>query len=228
MLLLARDEDEAHAPDETRRMNDKQIRDEALTLFLAGHETTANALTWTWYLLSQNPEAEAKFHAELDSVLAGRTPTFDDLLHLRYTEMVLAESMRLFPPAWAIGRRNIAEYRILDYRIPARSILLMSPYTMGRDPRWFPNPDEFNPERWHPAAAAARPKFSYFPFGGGARVCIGERFSWMEGALMLATIGQRWRLRLKPAHPVETRALITLRPKFGMQMTAEPRIRDTR
>ena len=223
MLLLSRDDDEVHQPDEIRGMTDKQIRDEALTLFLAGHETTANALTWTWYLLSQNPEAEAMFHAELDTVLNGRTPSFDDLLRLRYTEMVLAESMRLYPPAWAIGRRNIAEYRILDYAIPARSILLMSPYAMGRDPRWFPDPEKFDPQRWQPEAAAARPKFSYFPFGGGARVCIGERFAWMEGVLLLAAIGQKWRLRLRPGHPVETRALITLRPKFGMEMIAERR-----
>jgi cytochrome P450 len=217
-LLLARDE--VHKPDEPGRMSDKQVRDEALTLFLAGHETTANALAWTWYLLSQNPEAEAKFHAELDHVLGGHPPSLDDLLPLRYSEMVFAESMRLYPPAWAIGRRNIAEYRLGNYSIPPRSILLMSPYAMQRDPRWFPEPDKFDPERWQPEAVAARPKFSYFPFGGGTRVCIGERFAWMEGVLLLATIGQRWKLRLKPGHPVETRALITLRPKFGMEMIA--------
>jgi cytochrome P450 len=225
-LLLAHDE-EHNALDQTMhepgRMTDKQIRDEALTLFLAGHETTANALTWTWYLLSQNPEAEAKFHTELDQILGGRPPGLNDLLPLRYTEMVFAESMRLFPPAWAIGRRNIAEYRLGDYSIPPRSILLMSPYVMHRDPRWFPEPARFDPERWQPEAVARRPKFSYFPFGGGARVCIGERFAWMEGVLCLATLGQKWRLRLKPDHPVETRALITLRPKFGMEMTAHLR-----
>jgi cytochrome P450 len=217
-LLLARDEHETSAA--AGRMTDKQVRDEALTLFLAGHETTANALTWTWYLLSQNPEAEAKFHDEIDQVLGGRAPGLDDLPRLRYTEMVFAESMRMYPPAWGIGRRSIAEYRIGDYRIPARSILLMSPYVMQRDARWFPEPDRFDPERWLPEAVAARPKFSYFPFGGGARVCIGERFAWMEGVLLLATLAQRWQLKLKPGHRVETRALITLRPRYGMEMTA--------
>jgi cytochrome P450 len=217
MLLLSQDDDGRGG------MTDKQVRDEALTLFLAGHETTANALTWTWYLLSQNPEAEAKFHAEIDDVVSNRAPSFDDLPRLRYTEMVFAESMRLYPPAWGIGRRTIHEYAIGDYNIPARSILLMSPYVMHRDPRWFAQPEQFDPERWLPEAAAARPKFSYFPFGGGARVCIGERFAWMEGVLLLATIGRKWRLRLAEGHRVETRALITLRPKYGMEMIAEPR-----
>ncbi len=225
MLLLAQDDERDDNQDEAGRtgMTDKQVRDEALTLFLAGHETTANALTWTWYLLSQNPEAEAKFHGEIDHVLGERAPTFDDLPRLRYTEMVFAESMRLYPPAWGIGRRTIHEYPIGEYRIPARSILLMSPYVMHRDPRWFAQPDRFDPERWLPDAVAARPKFSYFPFGGGARVCIGERFAWMEGVLLLATIGRKWRLRLADGHRVETRALITLRPKYGMEMIVEPR-----
>ncbi len=209
MLLLAQDEGS--------RMSDKQVRDEALTLFLAGHETTANALTWTWYLLSQNPEAERNFHAEID------LPTFDDLPQLKYVEMVFAESMRLYPPAWAIGRRNLETYQIDGYSIPPRSIILMSPYVVHRDPRWFPNPEIFDPDRWLPEAVAARPKFSYFPFGGGARVCIGERFAWMEGVLLLATLAQRWRLSLVKNHPVDIKALITLRPKYGMQMTVSPR-----
>ena len=216
MLLLARDEDDQG------RMTDQQVRDEALTLFLAGHETTSNALTWTWYLLSQNPPAEAAFHAELDRVLAGRLPSFEDLPQLRYTESVLAESMRLFPPVWAIGRRALEDYPVGDYVIPARSVVLMSPYAVHRDPRWFPDPLEFRPERWL-TEDPARPKFAYFPFGGGARVCIGERFAWMEGVLILAALGQRWRLRLEPGHPVETHARITLRPKHGMRMIPEKR-----
>jgi cytochrome P450 len=215
MLLLAQDEGSG--------MSDKQVRDEALTLFLAGHETTANALTWTWYLLSQNPEVESKFHAEIDRALSGRLPGFDDLPQLKYVEMVFAESMRLYPPAWGIGRRNLEAYQIGEYSIPARSIILMSPFVVHRDPRWFPDPESFDPDRWLPEAAAARPKFSYFPFGGGARVCIGERFAWMEGVLLLATLAQRWRLSLVKGHRVETRALITLRPKYGMQMTASAR-----
>ena len=216
MLLLAQDEDSS-------TMTDKQVRDEALTLFLAGHETTANALTWTWYLLSQNPEAEARFHAEIDRVLAGRLPTFDDLPQLKYVEMVFAESMRLFPPAWGIGRRPIQDYRVGEYEIPARSVVLMSPYVVHRDARWFPEPERFDPDRWLPENVAARPKFSYFPFGGGARVCIGERFAWMEGVLLLATLGAQWKLNLVPGHRVETRALITLRARYGMEMAVEGR-----
>ena len=217
MLLLAQDE-------ETNvHMTDKQVRDEAMTLFLAGHETTANALTWTWYLLSQNPDVEARFHAEIDRVLSGRLPAFDDLPQLRYIEMVFAEAMRLYPPAWAVGRRALEDYRIDEYTLPARSIVLMSPYVVHRSPHWFPEPDRFDPERWLPENVATRPKFSYFPFGGGARVCIGERFAWMEGVLLLTTLGQRWRLRLVPGHPVETKALLTLRARHGMQMTVELR-----
>jgi cytochrome P450 len=222
MLLLAQDEG-SEMPGEALGMNDKQVRDEALTLFLAGHETTANALTWTWYLLSQNPHIEQKFHAEIDAALNGRLPAFEDLPQLKYVEMVLSESMRLYPPAWSIGRRNLADYPMGDYIIPARSILLMSPYVVHRDPRWFPDPLEFNPDRWLPENASSRPKFSYFPFGGGARVCIGERFAWMEGALLLAVLGQRWKLRLDPEQRVEPKALITLRPKFGMRMTIDRR-----
>jgi cytochrome P450 len=215
MLLLAQDEDGSAG------MSDKQIRDEALTLFLAGHETTANALMWAWYLLSQNPSSAAKFYDEVDQVLAGRLPNFNDLPSLKYTEGVFAESMRLYPPAWAIGRRVKEEYSIGQYTIPSRSILMMSPYVVHRDPRWFPEPDQFNPDRW--SVPDERPKFSYFPFGGGMRVCIGERFAWMEGVLLLATVAQKWRFKLVPGHPVETNALITLRAKHGMKMVAERR-----
>jgi cytochrome P450 len=221
MLLLARDEEGSGG------MTDEQVRDEALTLFLAGHETTADALTWAWYLLSQNPPAEEAFHAELDRVLAGRLPSFDDLPQLRYTESVFAEVLRLFPPAWGIGRRALEDYPVGDFVIPARSVVLMSPYVAHRDPRWFPDPLTFRPERWL-AEDPTRPKFAYFPFGGGARVCIGERFAWMEGALLLAAIGQRWRLRLEPGHRVETHARITLRPKHGMRMIAERRAEGDR
>jgi len=216
MLLLARDEDGQSG------MTDEQVRDEALTLFLAGHETTADALTWTWYLLSQNPQAEAAFHGELDRVLSGRLPSFDDLQQLRYTEGVFAEALRLYPPAWGIGRRALEDYPVGDFVVPARSVVLMSPYAVHRDPRWFANPLDFRPERWL-TEDATRPKFGYFPFGGGARVCIGERFAWMEGVLILAALGQRWRLRLEPGHRVETHARITLRPKHGMRMIAEKR-----
>lgn len=221
MLLLAHDEDR-QSPN-GGRMTDKQVRDEALTLLIAGHETTANALTWTWYLLSQNPESEMKFHAEIDDVLDGRLPAFDDVPLLPYTAGVFSESLRLYPPAWAIGRKSIHDYHIDGFRIPAKSILLSSPWVVHRDPRWFPEPERFDPDRWRSEIAEARPKFSYFPFGGGARVCIGERFAWAEGVLVLATIAQRWKMRLVPGHPVDTRAVITLRTRYGMKMTLERR-----
>ena len=221
MLLLAQDQEASG--EAARRMTDRQVRDEALTLFLAGHETTANALTWTWYLLSQNPGAEARLHQEVDRELGGRLPGVEDLPRLRYTEMTLAESMRLYPPAWGVGRRAISDYRVGEYVLPARSIILMSPYVVHRHERWFEEPERFEPERWLPEKAATRPKFSYFPFGGGARVCIGERFAWMEGVLLLATLAQRWRPHLEPGQRIDHRALITLRPRYGMRMTLERR-----
>lgn len=218
MLMQARD-----LEGDGTGMTDEQLRDEAMTIFLAGHETTANALTWTWYLLSQNSEAESKFHKEIDEVLGQRAATAEDYSRLQYTEMVLAESMRMYPPAWIIGRRALNDYRIGDYHIPARSIILMSQYVMHRNPEYFPDPERFDPERWRPEARDARPKFSYFPFGGGPRVCIGENFAWMEGVLVLATLAQKWRMRLAADQPVELQPLVTLRPKYGMRMTVEQR-----
>jgi cytochrome P450 len=218
MLLLADDEEGASGG-----MSDTQVRDEALTIFLAGHETTANALTWTWYLLSQNPEAEARFHEELQTVLGTRAPTPEDFPRLRYTEMILAESMRLFPPAWAIGRRSIESCSIGGFNIPPRSLILMSQYVMQRDARYFPEPERFDPNRWLPENRDARPQFSYFPFGGGPRRCIGEGFAWLEGVLLLATLGQKWHMRLLPNHPVALRPVITLRPKHGMRMIVTKR-----
>jgi len=215
MLMLAQD-----VEGDGSGMSDQQVRDEAMTLFVAGHETTANALTWTWYLLSQNPEVEAKLHREIDSVLKGSTPTASDLLRLPYTEMVLAESMRMYPPAWTLGRRVLTDYKIGRYVLPADSIILMSPWVMHHDERFYPDHNRFDPDRWTPEAREARPKFSYFPFGGGPRVCIGEQFAWMEGVLLIATLAQRWRLSLAEGQLVEPRAMITLRPRYGMRMLA--------
>src|SRR5581483_5627846 len=217
MLLLAQDEEGSGS------MTDQQLRDAAMTIFLAGHETTANALTWSWLLLSQHPDVEAKLHAEVDEVLGGKLPTVEDLPKLVYTEKVLAESMRLYPPAWMVGYRAINDYAVGDYFLPAGSVILMSQYLMHHDPRYFPDPFRFDPERWTPEAKAARPKFSYFPFGGGPRVCIGEPFAWMEGILLIATFAQRWRLTLAPGYPVVLQPLITLRPKYGIRMTPEKR-----
>ena len=218
MLLLAQDEDDG------TRMTDEQVRDEALTLFLAGHETTANALTFTWYLLSQNPEKEEKLHAELDTVLQGRPPTMDDLGNLRYTESVLAEAMRLFPPAWAIGRLSLEDHIINDYSIPRGSLILLSPYVTHRDPRFWENVTEFIPERWEelPVKEASQ-RYIYFPFGGGTRRCIGEGFAWTEGILLLATLAGKWRASLDPEQKIGLQPMITLRPKYGMRMRLSAR-----
>lgn len=216
MLLLAQDEDGS-------RMTDRQLRDEVMTLLLAGHETTANALNWTFHLLSENPEAEARLHAEIDRVLGARRPAVEDLPALEYAERVLAESMRIYPPAWGIGRRALRDVVLGGYPIRAGSILSLSPYVIHRDPRWWPDPLRFDPDRFLPEAKAARPRFAYFPFSGGARSCIGESFAWMEGVLLVAAIAQRWRLRRVPGHPVVPQALITLRPRYGMKMTVYPR-----
>jgi cytochrome P450 len=215
MLLAAQDEDDGAG------MTDGQVRDEAMTIFLAGHETTANALTWTWFLLSGAPDVEARLHAEVSNALQGRLPATADLPSLPFVERVVTESMRLYPPAWIIGRRAIDEYRLNEYVVPPRSILVMSPYIIQRDPRFYPDPDRFDPDRWTPEFRAGLPKFAYFPFGGGPRQCIGESFAWMELILLVATIAQQCRLRLVPGHPVVPQPLITLRAKHGMRMTVE-------
>ena len=217
MLLMAQDEDDGST------MTDQQVRDEALTLFLAGHETTANALTWTWYLLSQHPEVEARMHAEIDGVLEDRLPGFNDYPSLPYTEMVFAESMRLYPPAWSVGRRSIVKHEVGGYEIPAGAIFVASQWVMHRNPKYWPDPGRFDPERFRPEAKEGRHKFVYFPFGGGPRVCIGERFAWLEGVLILATMARKWRFRLVPGHRAEPHALITLRTRYGMRMVAERR-----
>lgn len=204
-------------------MTDLQVRDEAMTLFLAGHETTANALVWTWYLLSQNPDSEAALHAELGRVLGGRTPTVDDVPHLPFTRQVFAEALRLYSPAWVVGRRALGEISLGGCRVPAGAIVLMAPSVMHYDLRFWPDPARFDPARWTAEAEEARPKFAFFPFGGGPRVCIGESFAWTEGILLLATLAQVWRLRLDPGQKVATQPIITLRPRFGMRMRLEKR-----
>jgi cytochrome P450 len=217
MLLAARDEE-----GDGGAMTDLQLRDEVLTLFLAGHETTATALSWTWHLLAQHPDVEAKLHAELGATLAGRAPAADDLPRLPYTRAVLAESMRLYPPAWTIGREPKEEFEAGGYRIRAGTVVLVSPWLMHRDPRWWPDPLRFDPERWTPEREAEQPRFAYFPFGGGPRKCIGEGFAWTEGILVLATLAQRWKLRHAPGVEVGRQPLITLRPT-GLRMVGEMR-----
>lgn len=229
MLLLAKDSEEDREDVGDQRMSDTQVRDEALTLFIAGHETTANWLTWAWYLLSQNPEAEARLHSELDQVLGGRLPGFDDLQGLPYTTAIATETLRLYPPGWAIGRRALEDYPVRDaegseYLIRDQSIVLVSQWVTHRDPRWFDQPESFRPERWlDQKKVDALPKFAFFPFGGGTRVCIGERFAKMEAVLVLATLAQRWRFRMEPGFTPTPRAVITLRTQDGMKMIAKAR-----
>lgn len=218
MLMAARDEE-----GDGTGMSDLHLRDELMTLFLAGHETTANALVWTFLLLSQNPEAERRLHAEIDEALAGRAAGPEDLPRLGYVERVFAESMRLFPPAWGLGRRALQEVEIGGYLLPRGSHVATAPWVVHRDPRFWPDPLRFDPDRFLPEARVSRPKFAYFPFGGGARQCIGEPFAWMEGVLIVATLAQKWRLRLAPGQVVEPQALITLRPRHGMRMVPEAR-----
>lgn len=213
MLVAAQDSE-----DHNRRMSDKQVRDEVLTLFLAGHETTANALSWTFYLLSQNPEAACTLYEELNRVLAGRSPTYADLENLPYTRMVLSESMRLYPPAWIMTRETLEDMEIAGYALPKGATVLLCQWVIQHDEQYYPQPMRFDPQRWTPDQVASRPKMAYFPFGAGARLCIGEPFAWMEGTLLLATLAQRWKMTLEPGFPVEPLAQITLRPKYGMKM----------
>jgi cytochrome P450 len=227
MLLSSRDE-QADTSGQHTGMSDEQIRDEVLTIFLAGYETVANGLTWTWYLLSQNPDVESRLHAELDAVLGTgpqqRLPTLADYSNLRYTEQVFAEAMRLYPPAWAMGRMSTKPIALGPYRIPPGAHFFFSQYIMGRDPHYFPDPLRFDPDRFSAENKAARPKFTYFPFGGGNRQCIGESFAWMEGVFSIATIAQRWRMTYLGTAPPEVQAKITLRPKNPLMMQLIPRI----
>ena len=226
MLLSSRDElldADGKPTGEFVSMSDAQVRDEVLTIFLAGYETVANGLTWTWYLLSQNPEAEAKLHAELDQVLGSRLATLADYPALKYTEMVFAESMRLYPPAWAMGRMSTRPVALGPYLIPPGAHFFFSQYMMSRTEQYFPDPLRFDPDRFTPEAKAARAKYTYFPFGGGSRQCIGESFAWMEGVLSIATMAQRWRFRYADAQPPVPQAKITLRPRDPLQMVAEAR-----
>jgi cytochrome P450 len=271
MLIRSHDEDGS-------ALSDEQVRDEVLTIFLAGYETTANALAWTWYLLSQNPEAEAKLRAELDTVLGTtsptlankevssrpkrsevegsavqttdvssrpearravverpaspsqvaeqqthRLPTLADYPNLRYTEQVFAESMRLYPPAWAMGRMSTQPVVLGPYRIPPGAHFFMSQYMISRTPEFYPDPLRFDPDRFTPEAKAARPRFAYFPFGAGSRQCIGESFAWMEGVLAIATIASRWRMTYLDSAPPVPQAKITLRPRDPMMMKLSPR-----
>lgn len=216
MLLAAQDEDGS-------QMSDQQLRDEAMTLFLAGHETTALLLSWAWYLLAENPSVEAKLHAELTAVLGGRTPTMADLPALNYTDQIVKEVLRLYPPAYAMGRQSLQDIEIGGYRIPAKAQLFFFPYVVQRDPRYFDAPEEFRPERWTEAFVKQLPRYAYFPFGGGPRLCIGNSFATMEAVLILATIAQQFRLTLVPNQIIKPLPSVTLRPERGIKMVLEKR-----
>jgi cytochrome P450 len=217
MLLAVRDEDTGEG------MDDEQLRDEVLTLTLAGHETTATALTWTWYLLSQNREAERKLHAELDRVLGGRAASVADLPDLAYTGMVIDEAMRLYPPVWAVGRQAIAEDEIIGHRVPKDSNVVLSQWLAHRHAAFWEDPERFEPERFSAERNAGRPRYAFFPFGGGPRMCIGNLFALTEAQMVLATVAQKYRLRVPADHPVELQPLVTLRSRYGMKVRLEQR-----
>lgn len=210
-LLAARDEDDS-------AMDPREIRDQVLTFLLAGHETTALAVSWAWYLLSQNPEAEDKLHRELDTVLRGSAPKFADLPALVYTDRVIKESMRLYPPAWSLAREVANEFEVEGYRIPVGANVVMSQWILHRDERFFPEPTRFDPDRWASEACQRLPRFAYFPFGVGPRQCIGAGFAMLEAALVLATIAAKFELRLVENHPVFPVPSFTLRPEYGIRM----------
>lgn len=205
------------------RLTDEEIRDEALTVLLAGHETTANALAFGLHLLASSPELEERVHTELDAVLGGRMPVADDVDRLPVCQGVVAESLRLFPPSWAIGRQAIRTHRLGGGLVRAGEVVLVPPWVVHRDARWWPEPERCEPDRWTGERAATRPRWAYFPFGAGVRRCIGEGFARMEGTLALATIAARWRLRPVPERPLELAPLITLRPRGGLWLRAERR-----
>jgi len=216
MLLHAQDEDGS-------RMTDRQLRDETITLFLAGHETTASTLSWTWWLLAQNPAVEAKLNAELDAVLGHRSPSIDDLPRLVYTGHVITESLRLYPAAWGMARLAVEDHEIAGYPVTKGMGVAMAQWVVHRDPRWYDAPQEFRPERWEDDLLKRLPRFAYFPFGGGPRQCIGNTFALMEATLILATIARKFRLRLVANHTVMPLASITLRPRHGVRVTLESR-----
>jgi cytochrome P450 len=227
LLLLDAKKETLRSDKTTTSMTAQQLRDEIMTLFLAGHETTANALTWTLYLISENRKVEGKIVKEINQVLESkRRPTVDDIPKFQYLRNVFTESLRLYPPAWAIGREAIDSVAIGDYTIPPGSVVIMSQYITHRDPRFFAEPNEFIPERWSVEMKSNLPRFAFFPFGGGSRVCMGEPLAWMEGILLLVTLLRYWKLETMPEHPVELNPLITLRPKYGMKMILKGRYVD--
>ena len=204
-------------------MSDRQLRDEMMTLFLAGHETTANTLAWTWVLLSRHPDAEARLHAELDLVLGDRLPTVADLPRLKYTESVVNETLRVYPTVWVIGREAIEPVELGGYLIPAGTTVFMPQWVIHRDGRWFDDPEAFRPERWADGLMQRIHRYAYFPFGGGPRICIGNNFALMEATLILATIARQYRLTLAADAKIVPLPTITLRPAHGVKVVLTKR-----
>ncbi len=204
-------------------MSRAELRDELITLIVAGHETAASGLSWLFYLLSQNPTVEGELVAEIDGVLNGRLPTTDDLPNLPTVKRVIAEALRLYPPAWVITRRAVESDTMLGEPIPANAIIIMSPYTTHRHPAFWEKPEQFYPDHFLPEAEMQRPRYAYFPFGGGARLCIGDQFARVEMGLVVTAVYQKYRLKLLPNHPVVADPLVTIRPKHGLIMTVQKR-----
>jgi cytochrome P450 len=214
-LLFANDHQESGAG-----MTDEQVHDEVMNLLIAGYETVSDAMSWTWYLVSQHPEVENRLHEELERVLGDRLPSLADIEALRFTQNIVRESLRLYPPLWMIWRRALEDYPLNGYLAPAGSIIIMSQHVTHRDARYFSEPLRFNPDRWTEEFGERLPKFAYFPFGGGTRQCLGDRFGFMEAVLIVATIAKKWKLELEAGYPVVPKPLLTLRPKYGLSMVA--------
>jgi cytochrome P450 len=206
-------------------MNDEQIRDEVVTLILAGHETTANALAWTWHLLSRHPAVESRLHAEIEAIIGDAPPSVDDVARLPFTRAVFAEAMRLFPPAYLLGRRALQAFDVpgTPFVVPRGTVVFVSQYLLHRDERFWREAAQFDPERWMNGATPAAHRYAYFPFGAGPRICIGEQFAWTEGVLVLATLARSWRFSAPPNREVGLEPIVTLRPRHGLPMTAVAR-----
>lgn len=222
-LMIDAEGDRRQSGPEGAQMTDKQVRDETVTMFAVGHDTVTTALTWTWYLLATHPDVQRRFHAELDDVLQGRPPSLDDLPDLEFTEQIIRESMRLYPPIWRTGRLASEPFELGGYTIPKGAVLCIAPVITHRDPRWFDHPMEYLPERWTEEFRQELHGFAYYPFGGGPRLCIGEGFAWMETKLVMATLGQRWRVHRDPTNKAALMPLVSLRPRNGMQLSLERR-----
>lgn len=216
-----------HRSDGTHaELTERQVLDEIYTFLIAGNYTTAILLTWTWYLLARHPAVEERLRSELDGVLCGSPPATESVDQLRYTRMVLCEVLRMYPPVWVSGRQAVVNCELGGFRIPAGALVMASQYVVHRDPRFFPDPERFDPDRWTPEAEARRPRHSFFPFAAGVRSCLGESFAWLEAILILAVIAQQWRLRVTPGSRVKAYPGVVLRPKDGLLMTAHKRDHD--